>query len=132
MCARTEYTRLARATSARQAAQSRPGTASLFDRMVTLPWEDATRKLLLPEPAVARASEERGCGRGGALAPPPGKQLISKELLETLDAKVLDWESRRAGLGSSAPPSQRLSSGGGARPQRAAHWLGLGLGSGLG
>ena len=26
--------------------------------MVTLPWEDATRKLLLPEPAVARASEE--------------------------------------------------------------------------
>ena len=94
--------------------------------MVTLPWEDATRKLLLPEPAVARASEERGCGRGGALAPPPGKQLISKELLETLDVKVLDWESRRAGLGSSGPPSQRLSSGGGARPQRAAHWLGLG------
>ena len=99
--------------------------------MVTLPWEDATRKLLLPEPAVARASEERGCGRGGALAPPPGKQLISKELLETLEVKVLDWESRRAGLGSSGPPSQRLSSGGGARPQRAAHWLGLGLGLGL-
>ena len=103
-----------------QAAQSRlVGAASLFDRMVTLPWEDATRKLLLPDPVVDRASEDRGCGRGGALPPPPGKQLISKELLETLDVNVLD--SRRAGLGSSSPPSQRLSSGGGARPQREAH-----------
>ena len=93
--------------------------------MVTLPWEDATRKLLLPDPAVDGASEARGCGRGGALPPPPGKQLISKEPLETLDVNVLDLDSRRAGLGSSSPTSQRLSSGGGAgggaRPQREAH-----------